>query len=266
MAAAPAKSPLHNFPLPFLKWGSRNPVNSHQRCRRPVESPPLSTENIDRNNNRYGRSSTSDMDYEGGARETEAESESSKVLTVGSRTARDRFSFVDMTLKQQQGTLGRDREREESVFDGDDRYKAKAAERESDPVEVEADASPQKPWNLRPRRPTNKTTIEIGGGGGVTSKNGEFHEQIENLPKSMRLRGFAESGATESREKRKFWITLPKDEIEEDIYALTGSKPVRRPRKRTRTVQKQLDNVFPGLLLVGVSPEAYRGLDAQLKR
>lgn len=63
-------------------------------------------------------------------------------------------------------------------------------------------------------------------------------------------------------EKRKLWISLSKDEIEEDVYSLTGSRPSRRPKKRPRTLQKQLDNVFPGLYLVGLSIDSYRVHDS----
>lgn len=81
-------------------------------------------------------------------------------------------------------------------------------------------------------------------------------EAAENLPKSMRLRGLDYQGGGDKR----FWIALSKDEIEEDIYAFTASKPSRRPQKRPKNVQKQLDNMFPGLRLVGFSADTYRGL------
>ncbi|OMO59609.1 hypothetical protein CCACVL1_24731 [Corchorus capsularis] len=85
-------------------------------------------------------------------------------------------------------------------------------------------------------------------------------------PKSMRLRGLAENGAVgEKKEKRKFWIALSKDEIEEDIFVMTGSRPARRPKKRPKNVQKLLDGVFPGLWLVGASADAYRVADAPVK-
>ncbi|GMH29845.1 hypothetical protein Nepgr_031688 [Nepenthes gracilis] len=275
MATGPSKSPLHNFPLPLLKWASKNSVNSPQRFRRSTESsPPPSTEKSERNDNRHRCSLSSDRgDYDGVSKGAEAESDNRK-LTLGSRSGRNRISFVDITQRQQQqATPQIEKERlNESFYDGDDEHRARVvvAVRDSDVAEVgAAEAEPQgdesahKPWNLRPRRAAIKPPIEIGGG---ASKNGDFHEQMENLPKSMRLRGFAESSTAESRENRRFWIALSREEIEEDIYALSGSKPARRPRKRARTVQKQLDNVFPCLWLVGLSPETYRGLDAPAKR
>jgi len=35
--------------------------------------------------------------------------------------------------------------------------------------------------------------------------------------------------------------SLTAEEVEEDVYALTGARPRRRPRKRPRVVQRQLD-------------------------
>lgn len=58
--------------------------------------------------------------------------------------------------------------------------------------------------------------------------------------------------------KRKLWISLTKEEIEEDVYSMTGSRPARRPKKRPRNVQKLINNVFPGTYLVGLSADSYR--------
>jgi hypothetical protein len=38
-----------------------------------------------------------------------------------------------------------------------------------------------------------------------------------------------------------FAVALEAEEIEEDVYALTGARPRRQPRKRSRVVQRQLD-------------------------
>lgn len=42
-------------------------------------------------------------------------------------------------------------------------------------------------------------------------------------------------------ERPRFSVALSTDEIEEDIYSVTGSRPRRRPKKRPRVVQKQID-------------------------
>ncbi|KAL0397706.1 UNVERIFIED_CONTAM: hypothetical protein Scaly_0219000 [Sesamum calycinum] len=98
-----------------------------------------------------------------------------------------------------------------------------------------------KTWNLRPRKP---------------------------LRKSQNVAGVAEKAAVvrrRRREKLSISIALSKDEIEEDIFILTGSKPARRPKKRAKNIQKQLDFVFPGLWLVSITPESYKVSENSLK-
>ncbi|AQK91966.1 hypothetical protein Zm00014a_000093 [Zea mays] len=67
--------------------------------------------------------------------------------------------------------------------------------------------------------------------------------------------------SSSSRRRRKrapFSVSLKAEEIEEDIYALTGSRPRRRPRKRPRAVQRHVDSLFPGLWLTEITADAYR--------
>ncbi|RWW84707.1 hypothetical protein BHE74_00006676 [Ensete ventricosum] len=77
-----------------------------------------------------------------------------------------------------------------------------------------------RPWNLRARRPTNGN-----GQGGCASA------------------GAPTAAADEEDKRRKSGLTvsLTAEEIEEDIYAVTGSRPRRRPKKRPRAVQRLLD-------------------------
>ncbi|WVZ23963.1 hypothetical protein V8G54_002507 [Vigna mungo] len=46
-------------------------------------------------------------------------------------------------------------------------------------------------------------------------------------------------------EKTKFSVSLTKEEVEHDFCALLGTKPPRRPKKRPRIVQKNLDVIIP---------------------
>ncbi|KAH0449545.1 hypothetical protein IEQ34_020237 [Dendrobium chrysotoxum] len=72
--------------------------------------------------------------------------------------------------------------------------------------------------------------------------------------RSVRLR-------SEKQEKRDYWpkfsISLSRKEIEEDFIAMTGSRPSRRPTKRPKLIQRQLDQLFPGLSLPSISPATY---------
>lgn len=88
------------------------------------------------------------------------------------------------------------------------------------------------PWTLRTRRAPPARAAE----------------------RNVRLR----SEVGEKKEPQKFSLSLSKHEIEEDVFALTGSRPRRRPKKRPRIVQRQLDGIFPGSSLPEITPETYR--------
>ncbi|KAL1201547.1 hypothetical protein V5N11_015937 [Cardamine amara subsp. amara] len=47
----------------------------------------------------------------------------------------------------------------------------------------------------------------------------------------------------------KFSVSLLKEEIEEDFSIIFGKKLPRRPKKRSKIVQKKLNTIFPGLWL-----------------
>lgn len=106
-------------------------------------------------------------------------------------------------------------------------------------------------WNLRPRRSVMKVET-------VSLKNVEM--RVESTQRSQRLKdnGGAHGVGSGKKGKRKLWISLSKEEIEEDVYSMTGSRPARRPKKRSKTIQKQLDSVFPGLYLVGLTADSFR--------
>lgn len=72
-----------------------------------------------------------------------------------------------------------------------------------------------KPWNLRSRRSPKRGT-----------------EGVEK-----RVRG----GGGSVEEKVEFRVGLKREEVEEDFLMMSGAKPPRRPKKRPRGVQKQLD-------------------------
>ncbi|URD93340.1 hypothetical protein MUK42_00318 [Musa troglodytarum] len=101
-----------------------------------------------------------------------------------------------------------------------------------------------RPWNLRTRRraarvPTGIERHQSGPPPGAAEK------------RTVRLRSAAP-------ERPKFSISLTREEIEEDIYAVTGRRARRRPRKRARVVQKQLDSLFPGSWLSEITVDSYR--------
>lgn len=99
----------------------------------------------------------------------------------------------------------------------------------------------ERPWNLRLR--TNTRTSEP-----------PVASPAKTSERTMRLR----SERLEKEKRPRFSISLSREEIEEDVFALTGSRPRRRPKKRPRNVQWQLDALFPGVNLPEITPELYK--------
>ncbi|KAI3719177.1 hypothetical protein L6452_20071 [Arctium lappa] len=56
----------------------------------------------------------------------------------------------------------------------------------------------------------------------------------------------------------KFTISLTRKEIEEDIFAVTGKKPRRSHKKRSNTMKKNIDELFPGSSLDGHDADSLR--------
>ncbi|KAK4389545.1 hypothetical protein Sango_2291500 [Sesamum angolense] len=95
-------------------------------------------------------------------------------------------------------------------------------------------------WNLRPRKEVIKAASNSGKG---TMDGNNYNKSISssNGVKSQRLSGLLEggklSGGVERKEKRRVWISLSREEIEEDVYALTGGKPDRSQENGPRTLR-----------------------------
>ncbi|KAH0671844.1 uncharacterized protein [Solanum tuberosum] len=149
------------------------------------------------------------------------------------------------------------------------------------PTEVTTDVDASRPWNLRTRRAACKAPMNgiAGGGGGGGGSNGALKVDVirnngssslsplRSEIKSVRLRSeFAGAGDSYTGEKRKrtnFSVSLGRREIEEDFMAMVGHRPPRRPKKRAKMVQKNLDTLFPGLWLTEITPDLYKVPDDQ---
>ncbi|KAG6488094.1 uncharacterized protein LOC122012895 [Zingiber officinale] len=113
-----------------------------------------------------------------------------------------------------------------------------------------ADASeePAAPrWNLRTRRRAPRSPT-----GNHQYLTGSLPVTREN--KAVRLR----SEDQEQPKRLKFSVSLTKEEIDEDLYSMTGSRARRRPRRRPRAIQKQLDSLFPGSWLSEITADSYK--------
>ncbi|XP_044962925.1 cell division protein ZipA-like [Hordeum vulgare subsp. vulgare] len=93
----------------------------------------------------------------------------------------------------------------------------------------------------------------------VADKPWKLRERTRRRPAALSSSWPAAPPPPSRRRKRApFSVALSTEEIEEDIYALTGGRPRRRPRKRPRAVQRQLDSLFPGLWLAEVTADDYK--------
>ncbi|PWA36799.1 hypothetical protein CTI12_AA596420 [Artemisia annua] len=104
------------------------------------------------------------------------------------------------------------------------------------------------PWNLRtrraaackaPRSPVN----------GVNEVNNVF---LKKMSSPVRFNGNG------GGERAKFSVGLSRLEVEDDFMKMTGRRLPRKPKKRPRAVQKQLDTLFPGLWLREITPDLYK--------
>ncbi|KAL3644666.1 hypothetical protein CASFOL_009846 [Castilleja foliolosa] len=134
------------------------------------------------------------------------------------------------------------------------------------PASVNGDTN--RPWNLRTRRAACRTPtlgIVSGRNGGAAAALGGGSLRVDS-PKpitgstQMRAPATAQKSPihrSDKTERAKFSVALSKREIEEDFFSIAGHRPPRRPKKRARTVQRQLDTLFPGLWLSEVTPDMY---------
>ncbi|XP_008799250.1 uncharacterized protein LOC103713962 [Phoenix dactylifera] len=132
-------------------------------------------------------------------------------------------------------------------------------DREAGGGEKTEESSPAaaRPWNLRSRRGACVASVEIGRGrNNFSSSCSPSPVQLERsgLVKSLGPR----SEVLEKGERQKFSISLTREEVEEDFLVMKGKKPPRRPKKRAKIVQKQLDSIFPGLWLSEITPDLYK--------
>ncbi|OAY31343.1 uncharacterized protein LOC110630863 [Manihot esculenta] len=282
MGTERSKPPLHNFNLPCLKWGNQK----HLRCMKVSDSAASKDKNISNgistDRQRSSRSPPSKFfasaDYEirsfkrpktrndGGGGEGGI-SEVREKLMFDFKTAADKMK--DAILKK--GVPDEENDMlevpgSEKVEDEDEKEQSPSL---VPPTEVVADREQEvRPWNLRTRRAACKAPIARNS---VTGKGLKIEERnasnfsplrIEGA-KSPRLRGEKKDKEDEKEKeteqvRTKFALALSRKEIEEDFMKMVGHRPARRPKKRHRNVQKQMDMLFPGLWLTEVTVDTYK--------
>ncbi|TXG57371.1 hypothetical protein EZV62_018684 [Acer yangbiense] len=304
MAMAPERSskPLHNFTLPrTLMWGNQR----YLRCMKVQDSSTMAAaaaivdhRHVRRRSSPNRLSGFSDASRRrervllfkkprtdggggggGGDEEEEEGIEAVREKIMNDlKTAADKMK--DAILRKQRVS---DYEREE----------------EESPVSAAAAAAAAqdsaRPWNLRTRRaackdpnggpapaaasPASKGFLRIEERK-PSSSSSPMRSEVGVGAKSPRvLRGGGGLAEKEVKKERpKFSMALSKKEIEEDFMELVNHRPPRRPKKRPRIVQKQLDvsfffffffeffsifsnrgtTLFPGLWLTEVTADSYK--------
>jgi hypothetical protein len=209
---------LHNFMLPCLKWGTQR----HLRCmkipsndgspsdftRREIEPSQNNARNriitkprINSDDNDEEYEDDNDDDGIGAVREK-------LMLDLKTQTAR----LKDVILRKE--------------------------EENGDAAGEGSMAGGEKTWNLRTRRGAAASAGENGKGLKIDEKKPSGSPSMNVNGGSSKLRG---GGGGSSSERAKFSLTLTKKEIEEDFLMMTGNRPPRRPKKRPRNVQKNMD-------------------------
>ncbi|CAN1244465.1 hypothetical protein LINPERPRIM_LOCUS6097 [Linum perenne] len=266
-----SKPPLHNFNLPCLKWGNQR----HLRCMKVPDSSnsnprnnngaqgisSFSTAAADRHHNRSSRSPpNSDARLHqfkkpnprtGGGADEGIEAVGKKIIfDFKTEVDRMKFEFLRKKFCDEDG----DEDEEE---DAEEQYER----RKSSPAAASAAAAMEndaRPWNLRTRRAAPAT----GKGLRIEERKDSSYSpmRFDSGKLTPRLRGDRGEIGEEKEEKprAKFSASLSRKEIEDDFMAMFGHRPARRPKKRPRIVQKQLDSLFPGLWLGEVTAEWYK--------
>ncbi|XP_019165056.1 PREDICTED: uncharacterized protein LOC109161160 isoform X1 [Ipomoea nil] len=266
MGSGRSKPPLHNFTLPYgLKWGNQKFL----RCGKLDSDGEIAAIHRRRGSDeRVGNFRRADVE--------------NGIAAVRKKLMNDLQAETD---KMKDAILRTGLEEEEERRPA----AAEAAEqRYPPPTTVPAVAPPSETttdaadsarrWNLRARRSGTKHPNGFSAVPGesnpglkvdVTIPNAFSPVKSEN--KSPRLRSIAAAagggggGATvagsssgQKRERAKFSIALSRREIEEDFAAIIHHRPPRRSKKRAKYVQKNLDNLFPGLWLTEITPDLYK--------
>ncbi|KAL8235628.1 hypothetical protein R6Q59_016709 [Mikania micrantha] len=274
-STAPAKSqPLHDFSLPHLIW------KNHRTSRHRLVGEKLSSSNSHRSPSTLRQCSPSNATRRPPPLHKQSpmhgsESESDRAIAVepigkpsrriisekSSKTIEDSKRNVSNKIRirlQNNGNVKHDeaviKENHSSTPVNHDAVPSSAAEEE--------ELLP-KTWNLRPRRhPLNHK--QLNGGLSPLPENRNTNGSNNHNKEASVMKNIDHIIPSTSK-KQKFSIALSRHEIEEDIFSLTGLKPSRRPKKRPRSVQKQLDTLFPGLWLGSITSDSYKVNEPSLK-
>lgn len=242
MGSSERPKQLHNFALPHLRWSNQK----HLRCVK-VSNPSPSV--LDDGGGRSLKVAIRRVESD--AEDASAARALGKPMLViigprnGGGSGDDGIGW-QREKRRMSDELWREREEDSGVL----AENKEASEQEPGAVSA---AQAAVPWNLRTRRPGYKAPAAANGG----AKVGDSPSRTEGVDAGGSGSGGGGNGG-KNAERGKFTVPLQRKEIEEDFMAMTGHRPPRRPKKRNRTVQKNLDALFPGLWLTEVAADAYK--------
>lgn len=278
MAMRPERSKsLHNFemPTPWLKWGNQkflrcmkvNQVSSSDNRSRSLQASGtlVNRDNRDFNFEKKRRSPNAETHKNSPA--TKLIIKNTKYNGDGIEAVREKLMFDLKTAADEIKVAilkeGDNDDDDDDVEDDEPSAVATVAEATVVAAASSGSAEAERPWNLRTRRAACKAPSVNGKNSAKFEerKSSNLPMRTENLMKSPRLRLGAVvggNGGEKKKERAKFTVPLSRKEIEEDYFAMLGEKAPRRPKKRPRNVQRQLDTLFPGLWLTEVTHDMYK--------
>ncbi|KAL4316859.1 hypothetical protein AHAS_Ahas15G0327200 [Arachis hypogaea] len=227
MGMVPERSkPLHNFSLPCLKWGS-------QKFLRCVNAPSNITINNDNNN--PSQPSSSSPDRRSSRLQPKPQINQIEPSRLPKRKSNQNFDGVPgKKLKV-------------SNFE-DGGGGAGGGGEEGGGANGDGGGVSNRPWNLRTRRAACKAPPSPSPSPQaqalITQTASAPHDEERN--KLFDVGGSSYFQVKDKKvvmmnERAKFSVSLSKEEVEQDFWGLVGTRPPRRPKKRPRIVQRQLD-------------------------
>ncbi|KAF5751914.1 hypothetical protein HS088_TW02G00933 [Tripterygium wilfordii] len=232
--------PLHNFTMPCLKWG----IQKHLRCQKFDESNNQTAAAASRDRKRRSPPSNSSADYprESNGRRLNFPQPiggDGKEDANGVAGENGMIDLVNVLTDFEQYSVEEGQNGASKEVNGPRKAPAVVAQ-----VFVDQRSACKSPIN----------PVAAGNGLRIEMKQNYESPLRSESAKSPRLGGTGEK----ETERAKLTIQLTRKEIENDFKALVGHRPARRPKKRPKTVQKDLDSLFPGVWLKEVTADMYK--------
>ncbi|KAI7739886.1 hypothetical protein M8C21_002987 [Ambrosia artemisiifolia] len=225
--------PLHNFDLPCLKWGNQKLL----RCMKVQSKADMSVlHQPSLNGTRRRFQSSNDRSF--------YKFQSSKKLKATVSDDGEIEATREKLMFDFQTEVGK---MKDAILKGSYPYPSPVTPSVTVPVNETTSCSPaEKPWSLRTRRVTSACKSPARNGDVTVVQEGE-----KSAAGDVSVSG-------EKKEREKFSVSLSRREVEEDFTVMTGRRLPRKPKKRPRVIQKQLDTLFPGLWLSEITADLYR--------